>query len=359
MMLDNGKIPDIQFIFLFIGYIVGSSLLLSVSEYKSMPNTWIILIAALCLGLFIILMYSSLANKFKASSLIEINNIVYGKYIGTFVSFLYLSFLITVTTLNIRFFGDFFVSLIMPETPLIIFNIMITFVCAYAVKKGIEVIARSAFFLLILTVLEIVFSIILLIKDMRLSNFLPVLDISFMDFMLSTNFSAFVFFGEPIVFMLIYPHLNESSSRYKCTFIPVFIAIGIIELIALRNTAVLGKIGALFIYPSFQTIRLISIGKIFTRLELFAFIVIMFSSFIKISVLFYASVLSIARIFRLNSYTHLVYPLGIIFVCLSKFIFEYYGEQMNFGMFVFTTIAFPLFIIIPLLSLITVKIRKL
>lgn len=359
MILDKGTIPDIQFIFLFIGYILGSSLLVAVSEYISMPNTWIVVIAALFIGIIIALIYSTLSNKFKTNSLIEINNIVYGKYIGTFISSIYLINLLLLTSLNIRFFGDFFVGLIMPETPLIVFCIMIAFVCASAVRNGIEVIARCSFILVILTVIEVISSSLMLIKDMKLSNFLPILDISLRDFMLSTNFLTFALFGETIVFMFIYPHLTKKSSIYKCTFIPIFIGAGIIELITIRNTSVLGKNGALYTYPSFEAVRLISIGKIFTRLELFFFITIILCSFIKISILYYAATLSVAKIFKLNSYTHLVYPLGIIFVCLSTIIFEYYGEQMNFGMITFPIMAFPIHIAIPLLSLIIANIRRL
>ena len=359
MILDKGKISNLQFIFLFIGYILGSSLLLSVSEYKSMPNTWIVVLVALLIGLMLVFIFSSLARKFKTQSLIEINNIVYGKIIGTFISLLYFSYLFILTSLDVRFFGDFFVSLIMPDTPIIIFGIMITFVAAVAVKKGLEVIARVSSILVILTIIEIITTSFLLITEINPSNFLPILDISLNDFMVSTNFLAFALFGETILFMLVFPHLDKKSSRYKCSFIPLLIAAGIIEFVALRTTSIFGESGALYTYSAYESIRLINIGKIFTRLELFLFISIIFSNFIKLTLLYYCLVLTVAKILRLNSYTHLVYPLGIIIVCFSTIIFEYYGEQMNFGMIAFPIVAFPLHLVIPLLSLVISKFRKL
>ena len=358
-MLDKGKFSDSQFTFLFIGYIFGSSLLLSVAEYKCMPNTWIVILAASCLGFLIILIYSSLANRFKSLSLIEINAIVYGKFLGLLISVFYFINLILLTSLNIRYFGDFFVALIMPETPFLAFGIMIAYICAYATKKGIEVIARPAFMLVAITLIEVIFSTLLLINEFKFSNFLPILDVTVSDFFYSTNFLTFAIFGETTVFLFLYPHLSKKTDRYKCTLVPFLISIVILEIVAIRNAGVQGKSGALYTYPAFETIRLISLGKIFTRLELFIFIVIMFSSFIKISILFYSTTLCAARIFKLNSYTHLVYPLGVILVCISQVIFEYYGEQINFGMYIFPIIATPLYIVIPLLSLIIAKIRNL
>lgn len=359
MIREKVIIPDIQFYFLFIGHFFGSYLVLSVSEYLTMPNTWIISIFALLIGFLLTFIYSSLATHYKTYSLIEINKIIYGKYIGTIISSIYIIYLIMLSSLNIRYFGDFFVTLIMPETPLIVFAIMLTFVCASAVKKGIEVLSRTAFILILITMIQMLLSSLMLLKEFDLSNFLPILDISFSDFIFSTSFLAFAYYGETISFLLIYPYLSNQSSRYKCTFLPLSVGGLFIVLVSLTNTAVLGKTGSLYTYPTFQAVRLINIGELFTRLELFIFITIILSSFVRASIIYYATTISIAKIFNLKSFEHLVYPLGIIFICLSTIIFEYYGEQMNFGIIVFPIMVFPLHFLIPLLSLSITKIKKL
>ncbi len=99
--------------------------------------------------------------------------------------------------MNLRFFSDFLLTYIMPETPIVVILIMVTFICAWAVRNGIEVIARCSFIFVIITAIIVLSTFVLLIKEMKLTNFLPVFELSLKDFIQGTHIMASIPFCEP------------------------------------------------------------------------------------------------------------------------------------------------------------------
>jgi len=148
MKLEKGIISSFQLYLLIFSYILGSSLLISIISPISKHNSWLAILLGLIEGILFAFIYISLSKKFPDKSIIKINTIIYGKYPGKIISFLYIIFLIPLISLNLRYFGDFFVNLIMQETPLVAFMITIGLLSTYAVKKGLEVLTRCSFLII-------------------------------------------------------------------------------------------------------------------------------------------------------------------------------------------------------------------
>jgi spore germination protein KB len=78
--------------------------------------------------------------------------------------------------LSIRGFGEFFTTAITPRTPILVYFSAIIILAVYAVRSGLEVLARTnAMFLLTMIPIGIVAS-ILTHKDKDYRNFLPILE---------------------------------------------------------------------------------------------------------------------------------------------------------------------------------------
>jgi spore germination protein KB len=345
--------------FLMIGVITSFSANLSFIESIAKHDLWLTVLAGLGEAIIFVLIFTTLAKRFSGNSLIQINDIIYGSYIGKGISLLYLFYFLLLLVLNIRTVGDFFVTAIMPETPMVVFIIMIVFVCASAVRNGIEVISRCSFIVIVLAVIEILLTVILLIKDMKLTNFLPVFDLPLQEFIKASHMMAVIPFGETVVFLMIIAYVNKVKQVRKSAMLALIMGAIFLLLIVMRNTAVLGIAGPAQNYPSYQAVRVIDIRNIITRvgfLNIFAFIILMF---LKISVFYYATVLGTAQLLRMRTYLPLIIPIGAIAIYGSITAYEYSHEIIDFVENIYPVLSLPFEVGIPLLSIVIAAIRGL
>jgi spore germination protein KB len=140
-------------------------------------DAWIVLITATVLCMPFILSYVFLAKRFPGMTLIEIFKEVYGRIACKFVSGMYILFFILIFCFNLRDLSDFYTEFIMPETPGMMFIIVFILVAAYALKKGIQIVAKLSFIGCALTFAAVVFTFLLLLGKMDFRNFLPVFEI--------------------------------------------------------------------------------------------------------------------------------------------------------------------------------------
>lgn len=357
MTLEKGIIASSQLTHLIIGFILGSALLIAFASRVTGRDTWIAVIIGCIVGIVFALTYVALAIKFSGMTLIEINDAIWGKYIGKLISVLYIWFFFTLASQNLRYIGDFLVTYLMPETPLVILTIIFVFICAWAVKEGIEVIARSSFILIIVTSAVILIVTLLLIKELKFGNLLPILDIPLIDLIQGSHVIAGIPFGETVVFLFIFAYVNKPEEIRK-SVIKAMVFCGIWFLVVtIRNIAVLGPSGSLYVSASYQAARIIDIGVLFTRMEVLIAVALLSTVFLKITVFYYASVHGTATLLKLRTYKPLVIPYGIIIVSLSLIIYDYSPQSDFFGSNFFPIYALPYEFIIPLISLIIAKIR--
>lgn len=355
MNLDQGKISWSQYIFLFFGFINSISLIfLPAAGAKHL--VWLAVLGAMLEGLIYVYVYVSLALMFPEKTFFEMNDVIFGPYAGKLISASYLWFFLLSTALNLRVFGNFF-TLIYTETPLVVFLILTILICAMAVRRGIEVIARCAALLVPIVITFALISFFVLIKDMTLSNLLP-LDVPLKSFLQATQAVTSFLFGETIVFIMLIPHLNDIRKAKKSA-LPVILASVFLVIAEIINTAVLGGIAEIVAYPSYQASRLVNIGTVLTRFEIIVAINFLLMGFLRVSAFYYGFVLGTAQLFKLRSYTPLIYPLAAIITCLSIINFENVYEDFDFAVYYFPVYSFPFQVGLPLLALIIALLRGL
>lgn len=359
MKIEKGVISKEQLMFLIIGLIQASTLTAAFISGITKQNTWLILLMGFTIMLFLLLVYTSLNKKFPDRNLIEINDVIYGRYFGKVISILYIYYFWYIISANFRFTADFFCTYLFPETDITVFIIILAITCAYAIKKGIEVIARASFILGILTIINAVLLTALTIKDMNLSNFLPIFQINLKEFIQGTNLMISIPFGEIVTFLMIFPYVNDKKGVKKSAFMGLIIGAVFFLIVILRNIAILGSLGPIHFLPSYQIARLINVGEVLTRMEILIAIILLFNEFVKICVMYYATVLSIAQFFKLRSYRPLVIPIGIISVVFSIIMFGSTAEHSHFAATIYVIYDIPTVIIFPIISLVVASIRKL
>jgi spore germination protein KB len=358
MMIEKGKISSSQLLFLVLGMVQGSTLTLAFVNQITRQNTWIVTLTGLIATLPLAIVYTALSNKFPGRNLIEINERVYGAYLGKFISIMYLSYFFLIVPYNLRFMGDFLTSFLFPETPMIVFIILFALLCSWAVRSGIEVIARCSPFLVIISFVVTAVTILLLLNVIKLSNLLPIFDLNLKQAIQGTHIMVAIPFGEVIVFLMINSNTNNIKQIKKTTLLGLVIGAIYMIFIAIRSTTVLGILNLNQVSPAYQAVRSINVADVLTRLESLITLTLLITIFIKICLFYYASVLGIAEVLKLRTYKPLVTPIGIIMISLSILIYDNALEISVIAANIYPAFVIPIQIFIPVVTLILTGKRK-
>ena len=359
MNIEKGLISSSQLGFLIIGLMQGSTYTAAFISGITKQNTWVVVLLSSLLTFPLLLIYISLCEKYPHKNLIEINELIYGPHIGKLVSIIYLYSLWFIIPANMRYVGDFFTNYLFPETPLEAFIILFTCICAWAVRGGIEVIARSTLIIVILTFTEAIIITLFLFKYMRISNFMPFLNIGLMEFIQAMHGMMAIPFGETFVFLMIIPYINNIKQA-KSSILSGF-AFGSLFLLGVlvRNTAVLGIFASIHVLPSYQTAKIINIGEIITRMEVLVAVFVLFNLFVKVCLFYYATVLGTAQLFKLKSYKCLVIPIGIISAIMSVSMYDSSVEEAYNAANIYPVFVTPVIFLLPIITLLLTNFRKL
>lgn len=356
---EKGLISSSQLNLLTAGFVMAGIVTIPYATQIVSQDNWLAVISGFGLSLPFVLVYTHIAQRFPQNNLIEIHDTVYGPLIGKLISASYIFFVFNLFIVNLMYIGDFTLTYLLPETPMWVVLLMFTFVCNWAVRHGLEVIARINPLFVIASIFITFLTIILLIKDMEPTNLLPILDVPILNFIQGVHLMISIPFLEIVIFLLFIPCANQPN-QIKRSMLFGFCLGGIYLLITvLRNTMVLGPLLTLLSTPSYESIRIIDVGGVLTRLEvLFAFVLIIML-FIKTSLLYYSTVLGLAQILCLHSYLPLVIPVGILAICFSIITYRPFVVQIDTSLNVWPFIVFPFEVLFPLLTLVIAKLRKL
>ncbi len=357
--LEKGVISSWQLTFL-IGIFIQGSIFCTTLVFEITPkDVWIALLTAFAVVTLFMLIYVKLMQKFPGKNLVQLNDIVFGRYLGKVFSVLYILFFILSTAADLRFIIDFIVGLFMTETPIIVFAIMFVFACAWAVRNGIETLARTGLLFLMIIFILVVLIVILTANKFDISNLFPVLDIPLIDFIQANHIILSIFFGEIFVFMMLIPYMDDIKKAKKSVLLGLTIGTATMLIASVMITGVLGNLDSIVNSPLISAVRQVEVAKVLTRMDFLVVSVLIFSVFMKISVVYYATTLSISKLFNLKSYKPLVIPVGIIFVGLLVPVFANPIAQAECGMNTWPFFASIIQFLLPPVTLLVATICRL
>jgi spore germination protein KB len=357
--IEKGKISNLQLFLLTIGYIEGAVYALSFAINLSKHDTWLTVLAGLIITVPFGYIYALLVKRFPGLNLTAIHKLIYGRYLGAAISLYYLCFFLLLVSLTIKDIGDIFNVFFMPETPQVMMLIAFTCVCAYAAWNGIEILARVVPFIVTVVSVTIVATTFMLLPKMDFTNFLPIGELTFINFIHSTQIITEVTFGLTLtIFLLIGFTVNDQHRAGRALLLGILSGTAFFMIVVIRNTAVLGNTEAMLFSPSFQTSRLINIGFL-SRLDILFAIGHTFGQFLICSIYFYITVLFLSQILGLRTYSPLIFPLGCTAVIMAMIIYPSPIEHLQSAQNVEIMFFFPAMFIFPPLSLLIAKIRNL
>ncbi|MCF6409808.1 GerAB/ArcD/ProY family transporter [Pseudalkalibacillus salsuginis] len=361
-MLDNQKISVRQFRILVILFTIGTSILIvpATLAFEAKQDAWIAAILGVGMGLLVILLYNKLGLMFPDMTFVQMNQKILGKWLGKMASLLFFSLSFTYASALLFYTGNFFITEIMPETPLGSLVILMGIIMVMAVRYGLETFARSAeiFFLLFFFLfITLVFS---LTPEIEVENIQPVFEVEFKPLLRGSIFLVVTSTVNAVVLLMIFPaNVNQQMEAQKSFLIGSLIGGLVMIIITLLGIFVLGPYySATEVYPGYDLTKEINLGDFVTRIDAIMAGMWMITIYFKLILYFYASVLGFTQILEIKDYRPFTLPLGMIAIVLSVIVYPNVVYQQEWDTKTANAYSLTVGLFLPLLLLGVAVFRK-
>ncbi|ANB60317.1 GerAB/ArcD/ProY family transporter [Anoxybacteroides amylolyticum] len=350
--MEKGKISALQLAVMVYPAIIATAILLvpAITAHYAKQDMWLSPFWSSLTGFITIFIAMRLHQYYPKQTAIEYSEQIVGKWVGKIIGFLFLFFYLHATGIIVREYGEFVIGNFFIRTPLIFVMATMILVCAFAVRGGIEVIARLSEMAVPVVIIVISMFVLLLIPDMELKNMLPTME----NGIIPSLKGAIVpqsWFSEFFLIAFLLPYVADQQHVKKWTVISVLAVCFTLFVINLTVLFVLGNITARFVYPVMSAVRYISIADFLEHLEAFVMAIWVAGAFLKIAVFYYVLVLGTAQWLRLSDYRLIVFPIGFLILLFGVWAAP---DLMELSVFLGTSIPFYLNTVqtvIPLLLL--------
>ena len=351
--MEKAKISSIQLFLLLSGFIFGSTVILAPGR-AARHDGWLAVLLGGIGSILLMEIYAAVALLNPSKTLVDILKEKMGKVVGNLFAILYIWYFIHLASLVLRNFGEFICTVTFPETPMVLVIGLFAILLLYAVNSGIEVMGRLGE-LLVPAIPFIVFIISLsLLSAHDFTAFLPILENGIVP-VLKTALNIISFpFGETVVFLMLFPHLNRKEKLKKVVFISASISVLAGIALTFRDIFVLGTdLMARITFIPHLTAMLIP----WLNVEPLVDINLLIGGGIKISVCIYAAAKALSQITGIDDYRKLTSAIFTFCVVLSIWVYENVIEMFDWVEKVWFYYSVPFQIIIPLL-LFVLSLRK-
>ncbi|AKL96831.1 spore germination protein KB [Clostridium aceticum] len=347
-MVKQVQISPIQFSILLMGFILGSTVIM-IPGSNALNDAWLAYLIGWLGGFVLFSIYLLLYQRHPNKTLIEIHQILLGKWMGNIVSLLYLWYFLHLGTLVLRNFGEYAITVNIPETPLWFMVLLYIIVIGYSVKSGLEVTSRTAELVVPFVFLFQIGITLLLIPHFDFANLRPFLGRGLSP-VFSASFSVLTFpFGETVVFMMLFPYVNQQK-KLKKTFIFSFLLAGALLLMGVfRDITILGETGIdRQIFPPHLAAKRIE----FLNFDPLIGVMFFVGGGAKVCVCYLAVVMGLAQLTNSKDHRVFVYPIGIILTGLSLWIYDSTPQMLQWAVDIWPYYSIPFQIVLPVILLI-------
>ncbi|NRQ53443.1 endospore germination permease [Brevibacillus sp. HD1.4A] len=357
-MLEKGKISAFQMAVLMYPTIVATALLTvpSITAAYADNDLWLSPIWASLIGFVTVLVVDALHRRYPQKTIIQYSEHILGKLLGkAFGAFLMLLYVL-LTALVVRIYAEFLVGSFLTQTPIVVVISTMLLLCAFAVRGGVEVIARAATAFSPFFVLPLLLLIVLLFTDFQLDRIFPIM----VDGVGPSLKGALIpqgWFTEYMLLAFLLPFLTDREKGRKWGVLSVF---AVMLTLLISNLIVLFLFGtdvATMLYPLMAAARYVSFADFFENLESLVMAIWIMGAFIKISVFYYATALGSAQLLNLSDYRPIVLPLGFLITLFSFWSIPSLMETSKFDVAVFPFLGPLVLTLLPLLLLLLSFVR--
>lgn len=330
--LEGGKISSGQFMALLVLSRMLAALIdaptLTVTSVQN--DAWISIILSTLLTIPWGLILVHLSTMFPGMTIIEYSQVILGPWLGRIVGLALIAFFLHQSAYSVRIGSAAYVTTIMPETPLIVFVSIITYLSANAARSGIEVLARAGSVSFFVTSAVLVLLLTLPLSLMDFSNLLPIMARGWQPVQ-EGMLSSFAIFGELSVMTMLLPYLSRPQDAGRFVVYALLMSGVLFTWFTSVIVAVFGPLMSTLILPAFSLGRLIQFALVVERVEVIPLVGWTISTGVKQSLFLWAAMLGIAQWFNLRDLRSLAYPVGALVAALSIWLFKGIFDAADFS----------------------------
>lgn len=227
--------------------------------------------------------------KYPGLTMFEYSEKILGKYLGKVCTFVISAFFIVVTMQLVQSTVEFYISIIMPDTPSYVFLFFILLVSTYAVCSGIEIIMSMSEIICLVVIASFLFIIVFNVKMFNIDNIEPMFQHSLLEIAKGVILPA-SWLGVCIVMGVLMAYHNKPKDMFKMKIGGVLTGSSVLIALIFAIIAVLGvEVGSRQVYSILILAQMVSVGDFIERMEAFQVVSWMAGSFFSISLFHYAS----------------------------------------------------------------------
>jgi len=285
-------------------------------------NGWLAVLASIIPGALLLYVYIYILKKSSKPFPTCLEDCL-GKTAGKIIGFLYILAFLWGTAFTLQYFVALIGSSIVPDTPLSVYIGAMLLTSYYALKTGLQNIARIAE-LLIIAGLPFTFLIVLisLAQKFNISNLLPLFNTNYENFSMAVFYSFFILGDMMAILVLAYFSTNREKVP-RTLFTVLYTYITLIALTAMVTTMQFGSdYNNLITFPTFKMVRTITVSDFIQNIDVAFISLWIIGIFGSISVKWFLACYTIQQVFDLKDYRFLAAPtsvtIGIISLMLGK-----------------------------------------
>lgn len=354
-------ISKYQLFCLIILFEIGSTTLFALG-IKSKQNAWMVIILAMIVGLAFLWVYIQLQQRHPEKNIGEIILELCGKYLGIPLVMLYAAYYFYISSINLREFNELVTMTLLERTPTLVLLLITFAIVLYVVFEGLEVLGRTSEIVMPLVLISIlgVYLLTILSGNIHIKSLTPVLaqgpkSLITTDFFKTVNFP----FGEMIAFLAYWKFVDPKDGFKKVAYLGVILSGLLIAANLIIIVSTLGvEYASIITIPLLEVIRLINIADIISNLDAVGVAILFVGGFYKISIFFYAGILTINALTKSTNERLLSVLIGVLVVCYSFLAIRSFPYHLWLGETVHTPYIHYAFQIALPLMLLTVSLLK-
>ncbi len=352
-MVDKGRISAYQMSAIMYPTILSTAILIapSITSKYAERDMWLSPIWASFMGFLLVYITHRLHKLHPNQTLIKASELILGRTLGKVFGFLFFFMYLHDTGFVVREYGEFIAENFLERTPIVITMGCIVIVSAFAVRGGVEVVARCAQLFLPLFVLFLFLIICLLLPDYEPKHLLPAFENGVQQ-SLRGSLPLQPWFDDVILMSFLLPCLANPEKAGKWGILSVCAITGTMVLTNIAVYLVFGEVTARLTFPFIVAARYISLTDVLQHLEALLMALWLMGIFIKLCMYYYAIVVTGAELLTLSDYRLIVFPIGLLLVLLGVWstpnlqVMTRFFETTGYFYFMAYKMAIPLLLIL-------------
>ncbi|MFG6147646.1 GerAB/ArcD/ProY family transporter [Halobacillus sp. B23F22_1] len=315
----------------------------TLAEKVGTPDMWISILMGGGITIFSAFIIITLSLRFPQKTFFQFNQIIIGKWLGTIISLIFIIYVITLASFEIRSMSELTKFHLLEDTPLSVLMISMMWVGTYLLVGGINPIVRLFEFLFPITILIFLTIILLGFKVFDLDNIRPVLGLGVIPAL--KGITPTLLTNSGVEFLLVWVAFMKTPAHAKRVIgwgIGIPIVLYLVTIIVVTGALSVDRI-KVETWPTFTLVQQYEYtGIIFERFESMFLVVWLIQIFFTYIVCHYIAAIGLSHILNVDfkKITYSLLPVIYIISLIPKSLNQIsdMGTMIGYVSFVFAMI---------------------